>query len=281
MSVSDELKLVAGGRISSWNREGISWGDVNYGNNGEFVPYFGALYDLSEQHRVYASYTEIFNPQNARLADGSFIDPLEGKSYEMGLKSAFFDDRLHTTVAVFQIDQDNLAQNDPNFVPTEEQLANGQTTASIAAQGTESKGFEVEVVGAPVDGWNISAGYSQFSAEDADGNKVQTIAPRKQFKLFTTYQFQQLLPELTVGGGINWQSEAFSQSAATRIEQGSYALVNLMARYDVNENLDIQFNVDNLLDKKYYAYMSASTIAYSVYHYGTPRNVTLSLNYRF
>lgn len=281
LSVTDELKVIAGGRISSWNREGISWGDVNFGNNGVFVPYFGALYDLSEQHRIYASYTEIFNPQNARVADGSFIDPLEGKSYEVGLKSSFLDDRLHTTVALFKIDQDNLAQNDPNFVPTEEQRANGQTSASIAAQGTESKGFEVEVVGEPTDGWNISAGYSQFSAEDAAGAKVQTTAPRKQFKLFTTYQFQQLLPELTVGGGINWQSDAFSQSAATRIEQGSFSLVNLMARYDINDNMDIQVNVENLLDKKYYAYMSASSLAYSVYNYGTPRNFTVSFKYRF
>ncbi len=40
-----------------------------------------------------------------------------------------------------------------------------------------------------MDGWNISAGYSQFKAEDADNNKVNTDSPRKQFKLFTTYQF--------------------------------------------------------------------------------------------
>ncbi|KFZ36638.1 porin [Shewanella mangrovi] len=281
LSITDELKVIAGGRISSWNREGISWGDVNYGNNGEFVPYLGALYDVNEQHRIYASYTEIFNPQNARTADGSFIDPLEGKSYELGLKSSFFDDRLHTTVAVFKIDQDNLAVNDPDFVPTDEQVANGQTSASIAAQGTESEGFEFEVVGQPTDGWNISAGYSQFKAEDADGNKVQTTAPRKQLKLFTTYQFQQLLPELTIGGGINWQSASYSDSGSVHIDQGAYSLVNVMARYDINDSMDLQFNVENLLDKKYYAYMSASTLPYSVYHYGTPRNVTLSFKYRF
>ncbi|WP_417763427.1 TonB-dependent siderophore receptor [Shewanella sp.] len=281
LSITDEFKVIAGGRISSWNREGISWGDVNFGNNGEFVPYFGALYDLNEQHRIYASYTEIFNPQNARTADGSFIDPLEGKSYELGLKSSFFDDRLHTTVAVFKIDQDNLAVNDPDYVPTEEQLANGQTSASIGAQGTESEGFEVEVVGQPVDGWNISAGYSQFEAEDADDNKVRTTAPRKQLKLFTTYQFQEVLPELTVGGGINWQSEAYSESSTTRIEQGSYSVVNLMARYDINDSMDVQVNVENLFDEKYYAYMSASTLPYSVYHYGTPRNFTVSFKYRF
>ncbi|MCH1925767.1 TonB-dependent siderophore receptor [Shewanella sp. C32] len=277
LAITDELKVIAGGRISSWNREGINWGNATFGNNGEFVPYLGALYDLNEQHRIYASYTEIFNPQNARTADGSFIDPLEGKAYELGLKSSFFDDRLHTTVAVFKIDQDNLAVSDPNFEPTPDQLS-----ASIGAKGTESEGFEFEVVGQPIDGWNVTAGYSQFKAENADGERVQTDTPRKQLKLFTTYQFQEVLPELTVGGGINWQSEAYSESATTRIEQGAYSLVNLMARYDINDSMDIQVNVENLFDKKYYAYMTSNALyGYNFYHYGTPRNFTVSFKYRF
>ncbi|MCH1919588.1 TonB-dependent siderophore receptor [Shewanella sp. A3A] len=282
LSITDELKVIAGGRISSWNREGIEWSIAqNYGDDGVFVPYFGALYDLNEQHRIYASYTEIFNPQNKRSADDRLIDPLEGKAYEIGLKSSFLDDRLHTTVAVFKIDQDNLAVPDPDFVPTEEQRENGITSSMKAAQGTESEGFEVEVVGELTDGWNVTAGYSQFKAEDAAGNKVQTISPRKQLKLFTTYQFQEVLPELTVGGGINWQSDAFSASSATRIEQGAYSLVNLMARYDINDSMDIQVNVENLFDKKYYAYMSAADLTNSIYNYGTPRNFTVSFKYRF
>ncbi|HAY94106.1 TonB-dependent receptor, partial [Shewanella sp.] len=65
LTITDDLKVIAGGRISSWNREGVSYGtDTNFGDDGVFVPYVGALYDINEEHRVYASYTEIFNPQN-------------------------------------------------------------------------------------------------------------------------------------------------------------------------------------------------------------------------
>ncbi|MCU8003012.1 MULTISPECIES: TonB-dependent siderophore receptor [unclassified Shewanella] len=280
LTITDDLKVIAGGRISSWNREGISYGtDTNFGDDGVFVPYVGALYDINEEHRVYASYTEIFNPQNSKDINGDYLDPLEGKAYEIGLKSAYLDDRLHTAVALFKIEQDNLATAAGTII-----VDGTPTTYYKAAQGTESTGFELEVVGEFIDGWNITAGYSQFTAEDADGKKVAATSPRKQFKLFTTYQFVDYLPELTVGGGINWQSDSYSEGGTVKIDQDAYSLVNLMARYNLTDNMDLQLNVENLLDEKYYAYMSASASmseAYSVYHYGTPRNVTLSFNYRF
>lgn len=277
LTITDDFKVIAGGRISSWNREGVSYGtDTNFGDDGVFVPYVGALYDINEAHRVYASYTEIFNPQNYVDINGEYLDPLEGKAYELGLKSSYLDDRLHTTVAIFQIDQDNLA------ILAGTVMIDGQPVNYYeAAQGTKSKGFELEVVGEPADGWNISAGYSQFNAEDKEGKRVATTSPQKQFKLFTTYQFVELLPELTVGGGVNWQSDSYSEGGTVRIEQEAYSLVNLMARYDLADNMDLQFNLENLLDEKYYAYMSASGPAYSVYHYGAPRNFSVSFNYRF
>lgn len=273
LSVTDELKFIIGGRISSWDRFGYFWSDTleDYGNSGVFIPYAGALYDLTENHRIYASYTEIFKSQNARDTNKKLLDPVEGKSYEIGLKSSFMNDRLHTNIALFQINQDNLAVQDPNHTPTPEQLI-----AYYGADGTESEGFELEVVGKPLDGWNISAGYSQFKAEDAYGNKVNTDNPRKQFKLFTTYQFVDLLPELTIGGGVNWQSEIYGDVGTIRMTQKSYSLVNLMARYDLADNMNLQLNIANLLDKKYYSYL-----AYGSYRYGTPRDITLSFNYSF
>jgi len=177
-------------------------------------------------------------------------------------------------LAIFDIQQDNLATEDPNFVPTAEQMS-----AYYGAEGTQSRGFEFEVMGEPVDGWNISAGYSQFKAEDADNNKVNTDSPRKQFKLFTTYQFVKQLPALTVGGGLNWQSKSYAQGTTRNVEQDAYTIVNLMARYNINESMDLQLNVNNLFDKKYYNYMTAGY--YDLYRYGAPRNASLSFSYNF
>ena len=274
LSLTDNFKVIAGGRLASWEREGESYGTVtDFGDDNVFIPYAGALYDVSEQHRVYASYTEIFKPQNAQDRYGDFLDPVEGKSYEVGLKSTFLDDMFHTTFALFRIDQDNLAQIDPGYIVP----GSVNSEAQRAAQGTVSEGFEFEVVGQPVDGWNINAGYSQFKAEDAQGAKVNTEQPRKQFKLFTTYQLIDLLPALTIGGGINWQDSTYGLGVDANIEQAAYSLVNLMARYEINKNTQVQLNIDNLLDEKYYSQIAF----FNQYKYGNPRNYNLSINYTF
>jgi outer membrane receptor for ferric coprogen and ferric-rhodotorulic acid len=282
LNLTDAFKVVAGGRLSSWSQKGFNYGTFDFGDDNVLVPYFGALYDISPNHRLYASYTEIFQPQNARDVTGAYLDPITGESSELGLKSAFFGDKLQTSVAVFKIVQDNLAQTDPD--PTH--LVPGvvpDARASIAAKGATSKGFEVEVIGEPVENWNVSLGYSQFQIEDAAGAKVNTSFPRKLVKLFTTYQLPGALSGLVIGGGVNWQSEAYTAStnpvtgAPFSFEQKAYALVSLMARYAVTEQLSLQANVENLTDKTYYS----QTGFYSQYRYGQPRNYTVSLKYAF
>ncbi|WP_268406239.1 TonB-dependent siderophore receptor [Alteromonas sp. a30] len=272
--INDDLKVIVGARLSSWDRTGISYDVVtDFGEDDVLIPYTGVLYDINQQHRVYASYTEIFQPQNAQDRFGDFLDSIKGKSKEIGLKSTFLNDALHTSVAVFRIEQDNLAQPDVGYLVP----GTVNTQAQREAQGTVSEGFELEVVGQPVEGWNINAGYSYFNAEDAQGIDVNTDHPRKQFKLFTTYQFVDALPELTVGGGVNWQDETYSVNGSIRLDQEAYSIVNLMARYDINPKTRIQVNLDNLFDKKYFSQIGF----FEQYRYGTPRQFKVTLNYRF
>ncbi|WP_102795161.1 TonB-dependent siderophore receptor [Bowmanella denitrificans] len=274
LSVSDNFKLIAGARLASWQRTGVSYGTAtDFGNDDVLIPYAGALYDITDQHRLYTSYTEIFQPQNLQDKNGEFLKEVEGKSYEIGLKSSFLADALNTTVALFRIEQDNLGQVDPG------QFIHGDPTkqAYVAAQGVTSKGFELEMVGRPLAGWNIHAGYSQFDAEDAAGADVNTDHPRKQLKLFTTYQFVDSLPQLTVGGGANWQDKTYSINGPVELRQGAYTLVNLMAKYQLLDSTYLQLNVDNLLDETYYSQIGF----FSQYRYGAPRSVNLSLHHSF
>lgn len=282
LNVTDRLKVIGGGRLSSWNLDGFNFGDPReYGDDNVFIPYAGILFDLTSNHRLYASYTKIFQPQNARDRNGDYLSPLDGKAYEVGLKSAFFDNALQTSIALFRIEQDNLAQNDlpdiyiPDVVPL--------TRASVAVQGATSEGFEVEVTGQPVDGWNLSLGYSQFTAENANGGAVNTDHPRKLLKLFTTYRLAGMLDGLTLGGGVNWRSKNYTDEEnpvtkeAFRFQQDAFALVSLMARYDVTEQFQLQANVENLFDTTYYSQIGF----FSQYRYGAPRNFTVGATYRF
>lgn len=279
LSLTDSFNIILGGRVADWEQT-ETFTNRDYGDSGVFIPYAGALYTFNDTHTVYTSFTDIFQPQDRRDRNGGYLNPLTGKSSEVGLKSTFFDDALHTTVTVFKTDQDNLAQIDSGFfvpgtAPPEQ--------AQRAAQGTESEGFEFEVVGEPIEGWNVSFSYTQFTAEDEVGEEVNTDQPRKLLKLFTTYNFSGELYNLTVGGGVNWEGSNYTEvtnpvtNAPEKLEQEDYALVNLMARYDVNYQLSMQLNVDNVFDETYYSQIGF----FGQLAYGEPRNINLNLKYQF
>jgi len=280
LNVSDRLKLIGGGRLASWKQRGFSFGvPSNYGDNDVFIPYVGALYDVTANHRLYASFTKIFQPQNAEDITFRQLDPLDGKAYEIGLKSAFFNDALQTSVAVFRIEQDNLAvllgmATPPGGLPQ---------SYYRAADDTVSQGFEIEITGKPLPGWNVNFGLSHFKIEDEDGGPINTDQPRNLVKLFTTYTLPGGLDALTIGGGINYRSKAYSDganpvtNAAFRFQQDGYTLVSLMARYALTKKLQLQANIDNLLDKTYYSQIGF----YSQYRYGEPRRFTIGATYGF
>ena len=183
---------------------------------------------------------------------------------------------LNTSVTLFNIEQDNLAQPDPNpgnFIPGTEDRA------SVAVQGAQSTGFEFEVSGEPIENLQLSFSYTQFKAEEANGDDFNTDMPRKLLKLYTSYNFSGAWHALTIGGGINWQDASYytDENPATeqpeKLQQSAYALVNLMARYEITEQLSAQFNIANLLDETYYTNI--------VDAYGEPRNVNLTVRYQF
>ncbi|WP_049470921.1 TonB-dependent siderophore receptor, partial [Stenotrophomonas maltophilia] len=239
------------------------------------VPYAGVVYDLGEHYSVYASYSTIFKPQGERDEQGKALDPLEGRSYEVGLKAEFFDGRLNASAALFQLDQDNFAQ------PTGGKTPDGQD-AYRALMGVRTKGYELEMSGQLAEGWQVQGGFSHKIARQA-GTKVTTLEPENQFSLHTRYRLRGAWQGLTLGGGARWQDSTFGEitNPATRAKvvhrTQPYWLLDAMARYQFNDRLSATVNVNNLLDKRYYTIFNW----YSTYAWGEPRNVRLSLNYRF
>lgn len=90
--------------------------------------------------------------------------------------------RLTTTLAVFRIEQDNVAQS--TGVPI---AGSNGDTAFKAMDGTVSKGVEFEVNGAITDNWQMTFGATRYVADDNDGNAVNPNLPRTTVKLFTRY----------------------------------------------------------------------------------------------
>ncbi|MGN6456294.1 MAG: TonB-dependent siderophore receptor, partial [Achromobacter mucicolens] len=278
LNLADPLKLIVGGRYSTWKTNSVGFGGegrTEFDKN-DFTPYAGLLYDINDTYTAYVSYTGIFNPQTYQDRNGNWLDPLEGKSYEAGIKGEWLDGRLNASAAVFQIDQDNVAQADPG------QMVPGTTNqAYTAAQGTRSRGFDLELSGEVTPGWNVAAGWSHWTARDGDGNAIQTDQPRSLVRVFTTYQLPGDWNRLTVGGGVNWQSHVYTIASGPngdeRVGQGSYAVTNLMARYRFNRNLSAQLNVNNVFDRKYYSQIGF----YSQGAWAAGRSAMLTMRYQY
>lgn len=265
-SLSDRLSAITGLRMTWLDSHG-----TNYGNSKDTsydaidTPYAGILYDLTDQHTVYVSYTEIFTPQTEEDGNGDRLDPIEGQSYELGLKSEYMGGRLQSTVALFHTEQDNIAE-----------LAGKDSNGEDFYRGVDgitSDGIELEVTGDVGDRVQLAAGYTYVDIEDADNNAARTFVPEHLIRAKGTYDVP-AVNGLKVGALVRWQSEI----SAGQIKQDNYALVDLMADYEFTDNWSTTLNVYNVTDEKY---LTSLYWGGSQSYYGEPVSADLTVKWTY
>jgi len=276
-NLTDELHLLLGSRIANYQVTGTS--DTQ--ESGKVVPYAGLTYDLNDNFTAYASYTEIFQPQTQyRTRTRAMLAPNEGKNYEFGLKGEFFGGRLNSSLAYFEVHEENR--------PLADTAWNSQPGVDYSYIGTKTKtkGYEAEISGELAKGWQLQAGYTHKIARNSDGDKVATWEPEDQVSFYSTYKLLGSLDKLTVGGGARWQSAGWQTvnnwgypggGRYEKFTQDPYWLVDLMTRYQVTDNLSVTFNVNNLFDKHYYTNIGFYDSAYP----GDPRNMMVTTRWDF
>ncbi|MCO7507588.1 MULTISPECIES: TonB-dependent siderophore receptor [unclassified Pseudomonas] len=297
-NLADPLKVILGARLDWYDATAI-YDQINdqYYTSGKtkvvrnVTRYAGVIYDLDDNHSVYASYTDIFQPQTEKDGQGKGIEPITGENYEVGIKGEYFGGALNASASLFQIDQLNRAAEvaDASLCKV---IPVGSYGCYEAAGKVRSQGIEFEINGALTPNWQVGAGYTFAQAKyekDADkakeGRLFDTDLPRHMFKASTTYQLQGDLKQWRVGANLYSQSATFNKGSNVfgnyHVEQEAYALVGLMAGYQVNKHLDTQLNINNVFDKKYYQGI-ASNSTWSPYDvFGDPRNLMVTAKYSF
>lgn len=278
-NVSDRLKAIGGARLTNLDSTGTSYDvrrDRSY--DDKLTPYAGVVYDFHPRYSAYASYTRLFHPQTEVDIRGDRLEPVVGRSTEAGLKYESADKKLNAGLAVFRTKQRNLAEF-VGFVPFAHYRALGEI---------ESSGYELELAGEVQRGVQLAAGYTYVKIEDEAGKHERTFVPKQMLRLSTSWR---VLPALTLGLRLNWQDAIFVEpkdvTATTgpnvgrpvRVEQASYALVDLMARYDLMKNLALAVKLNNVTDQKHYTslYWADSNLAI----YGAPRHIDATLSWKF
>ncbi|HCR44933.1 MAG TPA: TonB-dependent siderophore receptor, partial [Marinobacter hydrocarbonoclasticus] len=276
-SLTDQLTAITGLRLTWLDNKGESYGATKESSyDAVETPYAGLIYDINDDHSVYASYTEIFTPQTEVDINRDRLDPIDGVNYELGLKSEFQDDRVNTTLALFQTEQKNVAEEAGTF-PV------GADSYYTAVDGLTSRGVEAEVVGDVTDRVQVFFGYTYVDIEDKDGGGARLFVPEHMAQLRGTWQVLGL-EGLKLGGKIRWQSEITKeQGVATTgpnagetivTRQDSYAVLDLMASYDFARHWNATLNVNNVTDEKY-----LESLQWAQGFYGEPANASLTVSW--
>ncbi|MGH6746947.1 TonB-dependent siderophore receptor [Novosphingobium sp.] len=290
------LTAIGGGRLTWWDTDtqtllptlGRKGG---YSIDARFTPYAGLVWDATREWNIYASYADSFTPQAAPAGrirpDGQQVEPLVGAQYELGTKLSLMNDRLLLSAAAYQIEQTNRLFNDPDDAGVVLQIGK-----------VRARGFEAEAAGEILPGWRINGGYSYTRTkylEDAnasfEGLPLVPIIPKHSVKVFTNYKAPAgALAGLSLGGGLTWFSSTYGGNPATFnaagalvtrssiVRQGAYAVVDLRAGYEFDERISLSVNVNNVLDKTYYARISSTGRGN---YFGTPRTVFATLRFAY
>lgn len=275
-AVTDQLKLILGGRLSNWkntaNHKSIEL-------NHEFTPYTGLVWAFNPTWNGYVSYSQIFQPQKQKDANGNLIDPIRGNNFETGLKADLLDGRLNLNASIYQIIQEDRAQEDPAH-PCASQLDNH---CYIADGKVRSRGFELEAKGQLHPDLSITASYSNNHSKylrdaKSEGQAFSSFAPKHMLNLWLHYAPPVIDKKVNVGLGLRAQSDFSVTSGGVTLNQGGYAVVDSKLGYQITPNIEASLFVKNLFDRRYY--QSLSGVNWNN-RYGEPRSAMLMFNAKF
>ncbi|MCC6073770.1 TonB-dependent receptor [Pseudomonas sp. GCM10022188] len=286
----DDFETEASGLTVASGTNNVN-GVTDLENKSHFWNYqLGLVFNPLPNGSVYAAWSTSSNPVGETSGEGGSnvavatesLEPERNRNYEIGTKWDFFDARLGLNAAIFRTEKTNARV-----------LEADGTTSNIGE--TRVDGFEVGVSGQITPKWNAFASYTYLDGEVVDSGRVDVDArpgnanvnnvvggangndipstPENSFSLWTTYM---LTPNLTIGGGANYVDSRFGDVTNT-IEVPSYWRYDAMAAYKVSKNLDLQLNVQNLTDERYFDQVYSNHMA----HVAPGRTALLSTNFHF
>ncbi|MGD9836342.1 MAG: TonB-dependent receptor [Afipia sp.] len=214
----------------------------------------GGVFHPTKNSSVYAAYGVSFNPSaefgvlssSVNNAASPLLDPEKNRTIEVGAKADFLNNKLSVSGAIFRIEKTNLR------IPSDP----ANTTAALVLDGlARVDGIELGIAGALTDKWQIFAGYSYLQSEIvrtsnlAELGRALPSTPHNNFNLWTSYA---VTPDLTIGGGVQFQDDAFANTTNTAYVPAFWKF-DAMAAYKVTRNSTLQLNVYNIGDAMYYA----------------------------
>ncbi|NWD21692.1 TonB-dependent siderophore receptor [Pseudomonas yamanorum] len=276
LRLNDQWQLLAGLRYDRFDVESTN----KLTNASEQVvshstsPRVGLVWTPLEHHSFYASWSKTFSPTGGGLigitpnaaGNANDLSPELTRQKEIGVKSDWLDDRLSTTLAVYELELYNRRTRDPL-----------DPTITLLSGEQRSRGVELTAAGKIIGNWYVRGGVGLQDAtvvkdnNGFEGKRISDVAKRNA-SLFVTWK-----PEMGwyAETGLTLVGERYADNANTVVLPG-YGRWDALAGFRQKE-WDVRAALNNISDKTYYA---SATSAAQI-QFGDPRSLVVTGTYSF
>ncbi|EUB84400.1 TonB-dependent receptor [Pseudomonas sp. GM30] len=276
LRLNDQWQLLAGLRYDTFDIESTNkLKNITEDRDSHSTsPRFGIVWTPLHNHSFYASWSKTFSPVGGGLigitpgAAGNTNDlsPELTKQKEVGVKSDWLDDRLSTTLAVYDLELYNRRTSDPN-----------DPTLTVMTGLQRSRGIELTATGKLVGNWYMRGGVGvqdttiEKDNNGLEGKRVNNVA-KHNGSLFLTWK-----PEMGWYGetGLTLVGQRYADNANTTVLPG-YGRWDALLGYRFKD-WDLRAALNNITDREYYA---SATSQYQIQP-GAPRSVVMTGTYSF
>lgn len=276
LRLNDQWQVLAGLRYDTFDIESTNkLRNISEDRDSHSTsPRVGLVWTPQQNHSFYASWSKTFSPVGGGLigitpgAAGNTNDlsPELTKQKEIGVKSDWLDDRLSTTLAIYDLELYNRRTTDPN-----------DPTLTVMSGLQRSRGIELTATGNLVGNWYMRGGVGLQDAKiekdnnGLEGKRINNVA-KHNGSLFLTWK-----PEMGWYGetGLTLVGQRYADNANTTVLPG-YGRWDALVGYRFKD-WDLRAALNNITDREYYA---SATSQYQIQP-GAPRSVVMTGTYSF
>ncbi|MEW6205039.1 MAG: TonB-dependent siderophore receptor [Pseudomonadota bacterium] len=256
MDFGNGFKALLGGRydeLETFSQDRVAGSTKTEKSDSAFSPRAGLVWQPRDDVSYYTSWSKSFTPNSGRDVNGNDFDPQEGEQYEIGVKYDFTS-RMTINAALFDYTRQNVSTTDPTNIGF-----------NIAVGEQQSQGFELEVFGEVMPGWEMIASYNYIDAKITQDNRLPvgdqlTGVPENAFGLFNKFNLGRFgLSRWSITAGVSYADARVSglpndpagPLTAADVELPSYTKLDAGVIYDAGD-WSVRLSGANLTDEDIY-----------------------------
>lgn len=277
VDLSDQWSILLGARYGQYENTFADDPDSN-DSLSKWSPTAALMYEPVHKVHTYVSYSK--GMQDGGFADRTAVNafaPLgvqQSEQWELGVKSEFYEGRLATELAFFQIEQD-LAIIGSNGVDAFNGLQRHRGV-ELSVRGKITDELQAGLATMLLDAEQVDTG-----SDSTDGRRPQNV-PAYQINLWSVLEIPQV-PGLALTANARFVDKQYLDQQE-QFATDNYTVVDLGARYHfraAEADWTVRLKVENALNERYYESGEYYPGDAGYLAYGAPVSAILSLQVEF